>query len=102
MSDLLAAKSMPCAVRTGLGWRGSGASSTIDSNELLVIKGVKRRLNNKFLKAYSPSTGKKKELPESCVGKCGPLNLSTMDKPKFSPFNSNPLNINFLIFQNSL
>ncbi len=68
VSDLLAAKTLPCAVRAGLGWKGPGPNSTIESNELLVIKGVKKRLNSKSLKVYSPASGKKKELPESCVG----------------------------------
>ncbi|XP_064390464.1 uncharacterized protein LOC135338305 [Halichondria panicea] len=69
VSELLAAKSMPCAVRTGAAWRGSGASSTIESGEVLLIKGIKKRLNTKTLKVYNLATGKKKELPESCVGK---------------------------------
>ena len=68
VSDLMAAKSMPHAVRCGAAWRGSGASSTIESNELLVIKGVKKRLNTKTLKVFSPSSGKKKELAEQCIG----------------------------------
>ncbi len=68
VSELLAAKSMPCAVRTGAAWRGSGASSTIESGEVLLIKGIKKRLNTKTLKVYNLATGKKKELPESCVG----------------------------------
>ena len=64
----MAAKNMPHAVRCGAAWRGSGASSTIESNELLVIKGVKKRLNTKTLKVFSPSSGKKKELAEQCIG----------------------------------
>ncbi len=68
VSELLAAKSMPCAVRTGAAWRGSGASSTIETGEVLLIKGIKKRLNTKTLKVYNLATGKKKELPESCVG----------------------------------
>lgn len=68
VSDLLAAESMPHAIRSGAAWRGFGANSTIESNELLVIKGIKRRLNSKILKVYSLATGKKKELPENCIG----------------------------------
>lgn len=61
-------KVRPKIVRANAGWRGSSLESTIDVNELLIIKGVKRTLNGKFLKAYNPNTHSKKELPENCAG----------------------------------
>lgn len=61
-------KVQPKAIRAGVGWRGSSANSSVEQNELLVVKGVKKRLNSKSLKVFNPHTKKKKELPESCTG----------------------------------
>ena len=68
VSDILAMKVLPKAIRAGAGWRGSGANSSVEYNELLVVKGSKKRLNSKFLKVFNPATKKKKDLPESCAG----------------------------------
>ena len=69
VSDLIAAKTTPKAVRAMKAWKGSSPDNSIDLNELLIIKEVKSKLKKKFLKVYSPATGKRKELPESCCGK---------------------------------
>lgn len=65
---MLSMKIRPKIVRASSGWRGNSLESTIDVNELLVIKGVKRTINGKFLRAYNPVTHVNKELPENCAG----------------------------------
>ena len=50
------------------GWRGSTSEATVENNELLIVKGIKRRINHKYLRAISLVSKEKKELPESCAG----------------------------------
>ena len=69
VSDLIAAKTTPKAVRAMKAWKGSSPDNNIEKNELLIIKEVKSKLKKKVLKVYSLAAGKRKELPESCVGK---------------------------------
>ena len=80
MSDILVMKVLPKAIRAGAGWRGSSASSSVEHNELLVVKGIKRRLNSKSLKVFNPATKKKKDLPESCAG------MMSVEKSVYQPF----------------
>ena len=68
MGELFQLTVLPKIVRVTGGWRGPNPESTVDSNELLIVKGVKRRINHKYLKAISLASKEKKELPESCAG----------------------------------
>ena len=43
---------------------GAGRESTIEKNELLILKGWKRKINGKLLKVYGLTTNKKKDLRE--------------------------------------
>lgn len=69
VSDLLQVKVLPKVVRASVAWHGGGPESTVEKNELLILKGWKRKISSKSLKAYNPVTKQKKELPENCVGK---------------------------------
>lgn len=68
VSEMFQLTVLPKIVRVTEGWRGSNAEATVDNNELLILKGLKRRLNHKFLKAVSFVSKAKKELPENCAG----------------------------------
>ena len=68
MGELFQLTVLPKIVRVTGGWRGPNPESTVDSNELLIVKGVKRRINHKYLKAISLASKEKKELPENCAG----------------------------------
>ena len=61
-------KTLPKVVRVGATWTGSSSESAVEQNELLILKGWKRKLNGKVIKAYNPYTRAKKELVESCQG----------------------------------
>ena len=50
------------------GWRGSNSEASVNDNDLLIIKGIKRRINHKYLRAISMTSKEKKELPENCAG----------------------------------
>ena len=60
---------LPKVVRVTEGWRGTTLDTTIETNQLLVLKGLKRKLNHKFVKAVSVPSKEKKELPENCAGR---------------------------------
>ena len=66
---MLQAKTLPKVVCALSAWRGAGPESTLEKNELLILKGWKRKLSGKVLKAYNPVSKEKKELPENCQGK---------------------------------
>lgn len=68
VSDLLLVKSLPKVVRACSAWKGSAPESSIEKHELLILRGWKRKISGKMLKAYNPITKEKKELPENCVG----------------------------------
>ena len=70
VSDMFQLSVLPKVVRVTEGWRGSTTESTIENNELLIVKGLKRRLNHKYLKFISVTSKAKKELPENCAGRC--------------------------------
>ena len=59
---------LPKIIRVTEGWRGSSSEATVNKNELLIVKGIKRRINHKYLKAVSLTSKEKKELPENCAG----------------------------------
>ena len=59
---------LPKVLRVTEGWRGSSSESTVENNELLIVKGLKRRINHKYLKVISLTSKEKKELPETCAG----------------------------------
>ena len=69
MSDVLANKKLPRAVRAGQAWKGSGPDSSVDANELLLVRGTRTKLKTKYLKVFSPAANKKKALPEHCIGR---------------------------------
>ena len=69
MSDVLANKKLPRAIRAGQAWKGSGPDSSVDANELLLVRGTKTKLKTKYLKVFSPAANKKKVLPEHCIGR---------------------------------
>ena len=68
MGDLFQLTVLPKIVRVTEGWRGSNQEASVENNELLFIKGIKRRINRKHLKAISLKSKEKKELPENCAG----------------------------------
>ena len=59
---------LPKVVRVTEGWRGSSLETTLETNQLLILKGLKRKLNHKFVKAICVPSKEKKELPENCTG----------------------------------
>ena len=77
MSDLLRIKNLPKVLRVGEGWEGSTPDSSVKLNELLIIRGWKKRLQGKLLKVYNPATKEKKELAEDCKGMCVYLQLGS-------------------------
>ena len=69
VSDILATKVIPRAIRATQAWKGSGPDSSVDANELLLVVGTRNKLKTKYLKVYSPAANVKKTLPEQCFGK---------------------------------
>lgn len=68
VGDLFQLTVLPKVIRVTEGWKGSNTEASVTNNELLIIKGIKRRINHKYLKAISVTTKEKKELPENCAG----------------------------------
>ena len=50
------------------GWRGASTEATVEKNDVLIVKGFKRRINHRYLRAICLTSKEKKELPESCAG----------------------------------
>ena len=69
VSDVMAMKTLPRVMTSLKPYKGSSPESSVEANELLIVKTVKSKLKGKFLKAYSPRLKMKKELPEGCCGK---------------------------------
>lgn len=69
VSDILANKKLPKVIRATQMWKGSGPDSSVDANELLLVRGTKMKLKTKYLKVFSPAMNKKKALPEHCIGR---------------------------------
>lgn len=69
VADILSMKTLPKAVRATKAWKGSSPESSVEENELLIVKSSHKKLKGKrLLKVYSPTCYKRKELPESCAG----------------------------------
>lgn len=68
VSDLLALRTLPKIVRATTAFRGSGPESSVESNELLSLRGVKKGITGRALKVFSLLTMQKKELQENCQG----------------------------------
>ena len=68
MSDLLQLKSLPKILCAGSSWLGPNPETTVDKNELFIIKSWKRKIQGKVLKVFNPITKAKKELVEGCEG----------------------------------
>ena len=62
-------QTLPKAVRATKAWKGSSPESSVEENELLIVKGSQRKMTGKhILKVYSPRCCKRKELRETCAG----------------------------------
>ena len=64
----MALKTLPKVLRSLTAFKGNSPESSVEENELLIVRGVKSKLKGKVLKVYSPHLSKKKELSESCSG----------------------------------
>ncbi len=70
VGDILSTKPLPKIVRATASYQGAHASSSVEENELLVVKSAKRPkvLGSPHLKVYSITTGENKSLPMQCTG----------------------------------
>lgn len=55
-------------MRVGASWKGSNPESTVEVNDLLILKGSRRKISGRTLKGYNPNTKETKVLSESCRG----------------------------------
>ena len=67
-------RSLPKVVKVGALWNGGTPDSTVEENELLIVKGWKRKISGKLLKVYNPNTKENKNLSENCQGSYCPKN----------------------------
>lgn len=75
IADMAQTRLYPKVVRVCSAWKGSTPEASVELNSLLVMKGWKRRLSQKVMKAYDINTREKKELPENCTGMCFAINF---------------------------
>lgn len=69
VADLLSMQTLPKVVRATKAWKGSSPESSVEENELLIVKSSQRKMTGKHvLKVYSPLCCKRKELRETCAG----------------------------------
>ena len=68
MGDLFQLSVLPKVVCVIEGWKGPDPEATVETNDILIVKGFKRKINHKFLKVISLKSKEKKELPEICAG----------------------------------
>ena len=71
VGDILQLKNLPKAVRATKSHRGGGPDSSVEQNDLLLVKEVKQKRglkSTKVLKCVHAGTGMKKTLSEDCAG----------------------------------
>ena len=68
MGDLFQLSVLPKVLCVIEGWRGQDPKATVDTNDILIVKGFRRKINHKLLKAISLKSKEKKELPKICAG----------------------------------
>ena len=103
MSDVLANKKLPRAVRAGQAWKGSGPDSSVDANKLLLVGVTKTKVKTKYLKVFSPAADKKKALPEHCIRRFStrPYDIYRVYLPEIVHRLKDPFPLQAVLFINS-
>lgn len=70
VGDVMAVRPLPKLLRATRSYQGTNANSSVEENELLVVRSAKRPkvLGSPHLKVYSITTGETKSLPIQCAG----------------------------------
>ena len=103
VSDVMAMKTLPKVMKALEAYKGSSPESSVEANELLIVKSVKsKKLKGKVLKVYSPRLKKKKELPEGCCGKFStkPYDVR-MFLPEIEELLADSFPLQFMLYVNS-
>ena len=71
VGEVLQLKTLPKVMRATVSYKGSGPESSVEQNDLLVLKEVKQKRGlktSRVLKCIHPGSGMKKTLAEDCAG----------------------------------